>query len=243
MLLNDGGGRFSDASATHLPQPHRATLEAVLVDLDDDGDRDLLLGNFFSGMQALANDGSGRFTEATAALLGAIAQPRDTIGLLAIETPGAQYLYEAGFFVPDRLFRKERATASIDPRHSGLFRNEAQSGHGMVVNVTDTLVLLAWFTYDRDGRGLYLIASAARPAPGNPTVVLNATLGRGMRFGEFAPTPEQQPWGELRWTVIDCDHAILEYDSALLATDGQPYGSGRIEMSRLVRLPGLDCSA
>lgn len=101
---------------------------------------------------------------------------------------------------------------------------------------------MAWFTYDRNGQGMWLLSTAPRPVPGQSTLVLAATLGEGMRFGDFAPVPEQQPWGELRWTVVDCDTAILEYDSDFIASDGQPFGAGEIEMMRLVRLPGLDCS-
>jgi len=70
LLLNDGKGNFELAP----PQPglaakkYRRTLAASLVDLDSDGDLDLVTVNDFSGVDLFYNDGKGNFTDETARL-------------------------------------------------------------------------------------------------------------------------------------------------------------------------------
>ena len=74
LLLNDGKGRFSDATATHLPQDDTNAPHGDLHDLDGDGDLDILRGDVVLGapaprpVQALLNDGEGRFAPAPEAL-------------------------------------------------------------------------------------------------------------------------------------------------------------------------------
>jgi hypothetical protein len=63
LYLNDGTGRFGDASDRLVPDDVSNAL--VVLDLDGDGSPDLLTGNI--GMdRALINDGSGRFRDETA---------------------------------------------------------------------------------------------------------------------------------------------------------------------------------
>ncbi len=72
LLRNDGTGHFSDCTeAAGLgPKRHRRTYSASLVDLDRDGAPDLVVVSDFAGAEVYRNDGSGRFTEVTAAWLG-----------------------------------------------------------------------------------------------------------------------------------------------------------------------------
>ncbi|MEM7205586.1 MAG: VCBS repeat-containing protein [Planctomycetota bacterium] len=77
LYLNDGTGRFTDVSATHLPVIRAHTLSVALADVDGDGDLDALCGN--GGQDYLyLNDGSGTYTDATARL------PADTTNTAAI---------------------------------------------------------------------------------------------------------------------------------------------------------------
>jgi hypothetical protein len=70
LYLNDGRGRFTDATAGRLPAETETTLDAKFADLDRDGDLDLvqLHGDRIA---ALLNDGRGRFTDATDRVLPA----------------------------------------------------------------------------------------------------------------------------------------------------------------------------
>lgn len=71
LLRNEGGGRFVDATAGSglEVKRHRRTYGASLVDLDGDGDLDLLMTSDFAGMDVFLNEGRGRFQDATAARL------------------------------------------------------------------------------------------------------------------------------------------------------------------------------
>ncbi|MEQ1633018.1 MAG: VCBS repeat-containing protein, partial [Planctomycetota bacterium] len=63
MYRNDGTGTFTDVTATNMPAA--PGLEPHLVDLDDDGDLDLI------GYQTLfVNDGTGQFADASASFAG-----------------------------------------------------------------------------------------------------------------------------------------------------------------------------
>jgi hypothetical protein len=68
LLLNDGHGSFSDATtAAGLERKRwRRVFSASLVDLDDDGDLDLLVVSDFAGVDLYRNDGRGHFTDVTA---------------------------------------------------------------------------------------------------------------------------------------------------------------------------------
>jgi len=66
LLLNDGRGNFSfgTAAAGLDAKRHRRTYASTFVDLDDDGDLDLLVVGDFSGIDLYHNDGRGHFSDA-----------------------------------------------------------------------------------------------------------------------------------------------------------------------------------
>jgi hypothetical protein len=84
--LNDGTGRFTDATYTRMPPMGWRTNALVLADVDSDGDLDLLVGNQSSQNQLFLNDGTGTFRDATAAQMPAIAD--DTRGLAVGDVDG-----------------------------------------------------------------------------------------------------------------------------------------------------------
>jgi hypothetical protein len=67
LLLNDGKGNFQDCteSAGLKSKRFRRTYSASFVDLDGDGDLDLLVVSDFAGADIYANDGRGHFTDVT----------------------------------------------------------------------------------------------------------------------------------------------------------------------------------
>ena len=72
LLRNDGTGEFTDVTATSglAAKRFRRTYSTSFVDLDDDGDLDLIVVSDFAGLDAYRNDGSGHFTDATESLFG-----------------------------------------------------------------------------------------------------------------------------------------------------------------------------
>ena len=72
LLLNDGKGFFSDITATHLPKDDNRCFGVAFLDIDRDGDPDIMTGNTngdkFGGdtpFSVYLNDGEGMFTEGT----------------------------------------------------------------------------------------------------------------------------------------------------------------------------------
>ncbi|HVY69374.1 MAG TPA: CRTAC1 family protein [Verrucomicrobiae bacterium] len=67
LLQNDGHGHFKDATTGSglEAKRHRRTYSASFIDLDDDGDLDLLVASDFAGIDIYLNDGRGHFTDVT----------------------------------------------------------------------------------------------------------------------------------------------------------------------------------
>ena len=78
LLRNEGGLRFTDVTATHLPGMHEWSAAAAPGDFDADGDVDLYVTTYIARLRApmhdcepdrvLLNDGEGRFHDATEAI-------------------------------------------------------------------------------------------------------------------------------------------------------------------------------
>jgi len=67
LLVNDGTGRFTDVTvaAGLSAKRGRRTYSSSLVDLDNDGDLDLVVISDFAGVDLYRNDGEGRFADVT----------------------------------------------------------------------------------------------------------------------------------------------------------------------------------
>ena len=104
LLLNDGAGRFADATAERLPPVGAGTADADWVDLDGDGDLDLVtVGLPRTLVRVLRNDGSGTFTLADDVLPGRIAMEAVEVEAADFDGDGRPDLYLAGFGDADRL--------------------------------------------------------------------------------------------------------------------------------------------
>ena len=82
ILVNDGAGTFTDQTATRLAgtaNPREDDNASVFLDVDSDGDADLLVASLSGPERLLLNDGAGVFSLAPGA-----ATPDDTPGSLGI---------------------------------------------------------------------------------------------------------------------------------------------------------------
>ncbi len=63
LYLNNGLGFFTDGTTSRLPANNGFTLDAVFVDVDLDGDQDLIVAPISAPFYALENDGTGFFSQ------------------------------------------------------------------------------------------------------------------------------------------------------------------------------------
>ncbi|MDZ7658503.1 VCBS repeat-containing protein [Fodinibius sp.] len=63
LLINDGQGFFSDQTSDRLPTISTNTFDAEFADFDNNGDLDLIIGNYNGGLRILINNGSGYFSD------------------------------------------------------------------------------------------------------------------------------------------------------------------------------------
>ncbi|MFQ5504618.1 MAG: FG-GAP repeat domain-containing protein [Planctomycetota bacterium] len=86
LYLNDGRGRFSDVTKTHVPAVSSNTFGIVLDDFDEDGDLDLFLANPSYTNLLYVNDGKGKFTDASSTrVVGAF---RESYGVTSADFDG-----------------------------------------------------------------------------------------------------------------------------------------------------------
>ncbi len=106
LFLNDGKGKFTDATSGHLPARKEWTVTLAMGDLDGDGDPDLVVGNSFGfgqvwGPEAenrfLLNDGKGRFTDAPAGMFPATPTSSETIVLRDLDRDGDLDFMDGGY--------------------------------------------------------------------------------------------------------------------------------------------------
>ncbi|MBK8552212.1 MAG: T9SS type A sorting domain-containing protein [Ignavibacteria bacterium] len=67
ILINNGSGYFADETAASIPVDNEHTMEGIFLDVDYDGDDDLITSNVFVNrpVKLFINDGAGFFEERT----------------------------------------------------------------------------------------------------------------------------------------------------------------------------------
>ncbi len=101
LLLNGGSGDFAVAPAGSVPAKADDSLDATFFDVDGDGDLDLFVANFGGTHTLLLNDGTGRFTDATATLLPASLSSYGTaVAAADLDGDGAMDLFVANEGAP-----------------------------------------------------------------------------------------------------------------------------------------------
>lgn len=127
----------------------------------------------------------------------------------------------------------------VQPTLSGSWYNPAQSGHGFSVEVLgDGRSVVYWYVYDHDRQPIFLIAIGDNVGS---RIVADVYYHDGMKFGEFNKDDVNQVyWGTLTLEFLDCQNAVLTYNSAMLHS-GQVFGSGTISLTRLAAIGGSAC--
>jgi hypothetical protein len=121
LLLNDGNGVFNDVTATNLPAQLQNTVDGDFIDLDYDGDLDIVTAQAFNGTyQVLLNDSTGVFSDFTIEVFqtlpsgsGVDVEAADFTG------DGLLDLYLAGFQHTDFLYLGEETANLIDGAVNG----------------------------------------------------------------------------------------------------------------------------
>ncbi len=160
LFLNDGAGRFSDASETLPPVAWQYSHGVILEDYDLDGRRDLVLAAF-GGSQLLRNAGAGPWTDATAAA-GLNSHAWETAGAFAdMNGDGWPDLYLAAYaaFDPTRTeecWNPGRTERDVCPPQNYAGVRDTlwlNLGDGTFVDVSDEAGLSA------EGKGLGVLAA------------------------------------------------------------------------------------
>lgn len=118
LLLNDGSGVFTDVTATNIPVDNEHTTEGIFIDVDLDGDLDLITTNIFNNrpVKVFLNDSNGIFEERTSEVLPAGVQG-EGIGIKAADFNGDSLLdlYIVNRGQQDKLLiRNDTATIGIN---------------------------------------------------------------------------------------------------------------------------------
>jgi hypothetical protein len=176
LYRNDGGGRFSDVTASAgVGLGDRVCVAAVFGDVDADGDQDLYVTSTRGGNVMFRNDGGGRFTDVTAESGLTFVGHSAAATFFDFDGDGALDLYvtntarwttdvraASGTYFEGRSGLFELAASPIE--HNVLYRND---GRGYFTDVTAAAGVagtgwggdVAVFDCDADGRLDMLVAN------------------------------------------------------------------------------------
>ena len=163
LLVNDGKGSFTDETDTRLAGPDDDTFAASFLDLDGDGDLDLVSSHTHdvdpAAILAWENDGTGRFSPVSGTYFSET-HFGDILAFLAadFDGDGAVDLYVANRGKPDQLLLRRTASRARA-------RPEAGNGHGRSGNEgLGVAHARASDRGQRTGRGAGLRGALPRPA-------------------------------------------------------------------------------
>lgn len=133
-------------------------------------------------------------------------------------------------------FQSTTTTVTIGPGFSGAWYDPNQSGQGLLVEVLNGGILVAfWFSFTPDGQQAWF--GGAGTYSGNTATIPKVEQPMGGRWiPNFDPTKVvRQPWGSMTLSFSDCNHGRVDFNSAL------GYGAGHMDLTRLTMPAGLSC--
>lgn len=127
----------------------------------------------------------------------------------------------------------------IDGSFSGTWYDPNRSGEGFVIDVTnvpnssDSQAVVSWYTYSADGsaRQSFLFGNGLIVAD---TILADLSITDGTSFGIDFDSDDVivTPWGQVSIKFIDCENAVITYESI-----DSNFGSGSYNLVRLTKGP------
>jgi len=187
LFVQDADGTARDVAADAGVDFMERTHAALLIDLDNDGDQDLVLSTQLS-LMFLRNDGTGRFEQVAEGLMSAY-----SLAAADYDDDGDLDIYATAYVAPPEWDRQGGLGLRPIPYHdanngaaNGLVRNngdwtfsDVTSGSGLDANNNRWTFSAAWADYDHDGdQDLYVANDFGRN---------NLYRNDGGRFVDVAP--------------------------------------------------------
>jgi hypothetical protein len=199
LWINDGGGRFTDATASRMPDLLvRFSWDLELLDVDNDYDLDIAIScKRCPGSLLFRNDGTGRFEDDPRAL----PQYTNNYEFEAMDLDGDGFLdlvtINDGDIVGERSFSRKEHVFRNDGR--GRFRDATSAWWPDDANVGEDDNMVAFLDFDSDGDADFVIGSLTGP----DRLLVNDGTGRlTLRVGVF--DGEETP-GTLGLALADLD--------------------------------------
>ncbi len=121
---------------------------------------------------------------------------------------------------------------------SGLYFNAASNGHFVSVQSLDAnTALVIWNTFNQEGAPAWVYGVGTVSGNDIHVAQVAQNVGGVLHAGGNVTGATASLWGSFDLTVPDCLSATLNYQSALPL-----FGSGTINLQRLVFVNGVDCS-
>lgn len=183
LLINDGSGNFADETNARLPAATDIGMDIELADVDGDGDFDAVIANKGSRNQIWINDGSGNFSDQSAARLATDADPTYAVVTGDVNGDGAPDIFFSNFNRQNRLFTNN-LLGSFGDATASLPVAQAATGDAVLIDVDadgDLDIATADGTSGvglllNDGTGLFTEAAAGAVPAVN---TFGVTLGAG----------------------------------------------------------------
>jgi RHS repeat-associated protein len=230
LLVNDGGF-FADETALRLPLLlGDTTFSADLGDVDGDGDLDLALANPSGVNRLLVNDGSGHFTDESAARLPNLFQVSLSVRLGDLDSDGDLDLVVANRGSQSRILINDG---------SGVFADETATRFAPGSELTYEIEI-----FDSDGDGALDLLVANQRSPNR--LFVNNGLGYFADVSFRLPSPAA-PSSAIDAAAVDVD-GDGDLDLALAESEKgvrllQNDGTGRFDDVSSAQLPAMDLFA